>query len=139
MNLKKYDEKCIKIIDIFGYEYEGNAIYNNQEYTYHEFGRDEDSLQILNYLFFKETIKKIIVLENGFTNDYGYLEKEIVKYGIDEIENAIDYEDNDHICRIIRCIKDMRKSKKKEDLIVKVKDLLKNNSDEMVNKELKSL
>ena len=73
MNLKKYDEKCIKIIDIFGYEYEGNAIYNNQEYTYHEFGRDEDSLQILNYLFFKETIKKIIVLENGFTNDYGYL------------------------------------------------------------------
>ena len=33
----------------------------------------------INYVFFKDTIKKIIVLENGFTNPYGLLEEEIVQ------------------------------------------------------------
>ena len=48
MKLKKYDNKCVRILDIFGNEYEGNCVYNDREYNYHEFGRDEECLQILN-------------------------------------------------------------------------------------------
>ena len=78
MKLSKYDNKCIKILDKFGYEYEGNCSYCGKEYNYHEYGRNEESLQILNYMFYKDTIKKIIVLDNGFIDDYGLIEKEIV-------------------------------------------------------------
>jgi hypothetical protein len=46
MRLNKYDDKCIKIIDIFGNIYEGNCTYCCREYNLHEFGRDEECLQI---------------------------------------------------------------------------------------------
>jgi hypothetical protein len=137
MKLIKYDNKCIKIIDIFGCEYEGNCSYCNKEYNEHEYGRNEDSLQILNYMFYKDTIKKIIVLKNGFIDDYGTIEKEIVNDGVEDILDAFDYEDNDHICRIIRCIKDNNNFNKEE--LDRIKDYLKNNKDEKVIEELKKL
>ena len=138
MNLKKYDNKCVKILDIFGYEYEGNCVFNSIDYDEHEFGKKEESLQILNYLFFKNDIKKITILESGFVDNYGTLEKEIVKEGIDDIINAIEYEDNDHTCRIIRCIKESKLDNKGE-IIKRVKDYLKNSEDENIIKELNKL
>ncbi len=138
MKLKKYDYKCVRILDIFGNEYEGNCVYNDREYNYHEFGRDEECLQILNYLFFEDIIKKVTILENGFTDDYGLLEKEIISEDIDWIIDATDYEDNEHVCRIIRCLKASRKKNKKE-MLSKIKEHLKYNDDEEVLKELNSI
>ena len=89
----------------------------------------------INYLFFKDTIKKIIVLENGFTNPYGLLEEEIVQEGIDDILDVFDYEDDEHICRIIRCIKDSNVDNKDE-IISRMKGYLKNNKDLDVINEL---
>lgn len=139
MKLINYDNKCIKITDIFNQVYEGNAIYNNKEYTYHEFGRNEDCLQILNYLFYKDIIKKIEILDNGFIDDYGLIEKEIVSDGIDDIIDAFDYEDDEHTCRIIKCIKNEYNLEDRDDIIKKIKDYLKNNTNDKVIKELRNL
>ena len=135
MKLNKYDNKCVKILDYWNHEYEGNCSFNCREYDEHEFGRDEESLQILSYLFYKSNIKKITILENGFVDDYGLLEKEIVNEGIDDIIDAIEYEDNEHICRIIRCIKDSNVYNKDE-IISRMKGYLKNNKDLDVINEL---
>lgn len=138
MKLVKYDNKCVKILDKFGFEYEGNAVHNGIEYNEHEFGVKEEGLQILNFLFYKSIIKKITVLENGFVDDYGLIESEIVNDGIDYIIDAFDYEDDEHICRIIRCIKDKKDLENREEIIKKVKDYLKNNNDKNVKKELEN-
>ncbi len=138
MKLSKYDNKCVRILDYWNHEYEGNCIFNCREYNEHEIGRNEESLQILNYLFFKSDIKKITILENGFTDDYGLLEEEIVSEGLDDIIDAIEYEDDEHTCRIIKCIKDSNINNK-EEIINRIKDLLKNNKDEKIINELREL
>ena len=138
MKLSKLDNKKVKLVDIENIVFEGLATYDSREYNYHEYGRDEECLQILNYLFFEDIIKKVTILENGFTDDYGLLEKEIISEDIDWIIDATDYEDNDHICRIIRCLKASRK-KNKNEMLSKLKEHLKYNNDEEVLKELNSI
>ena len=49
--LKKYDNKKVRILCIDGNTYEGLCEYNSRDYDYHEFGRDEESLQLMVYLF----------------------------------------------------------------------------------------
>ena len=90
----------------------------------------------MNFLFYKSIIKKIEILENGFTDEYGIIEKEIVSDGIEDILDAFDYEDNDHICRLIRCVKDNNFDK---DNIKRIKDYLRYNDDKRVIEELKNL
>ncbi len=93
----------------------------------------------INYLFFKDTIKKIIVLENGFTNPHGLLEEEIVQEGIDDILDVFDYEDDEHICRIIRCVKDKKDLKNKKEILNKIKDYLQYNKNKEVISELNNI
>ncbi len=139
MNLRKYDDKCVKIIDIFGREYEGNCVFNNKGYNYHEFGKNQDSLQILYFMFYKDIIKKIIVLDKGFVDDYGLLEEEIILDGVDYVKDSFDYEDDEHICRLIKYIKDHKDIKNRDEMIEKVKEHLKYNDNEDVKTELKGL
>lgn len=136
IKLSKYDNKCVRIVDNFDYVFEGNAVYNSKEYNYHELGVNEDGLQILNFIFYKSIIKKIDILENGFTDKYGIIEKEIVSDGIEDVLDAFDYEDNDHICRLIRCVKDNNFDK---DNIKRIKDYLRYNDDKRVIEELKNI
>ena len=58
MNLQKYDNKLIQIIDNQNNKYEGICEYYNQEYSFHEYGKDEDCLEIFGFLFYKKDIKK---------------------------------------------------------------------------------
>jgi hypothetical protein len=106
MNLKKFDNKCVQITDTDNKIYEGNCYFNDKEYNEHEYGRNEDSLQILNIIFYKSDIKKIKLIENLSSTDYGNLEELIIDSGLDFIEDAFDSEDKVHIERLIRCIKD---------------------------------
>ena len=57
INLKKYDNKLVRIKCNDGKIYEGNCIYNSSDYTFHEFGRDEESLEIFHFLFYKDNIE----------------------------------------------------------------------------------
>ena len=83
MNLHDYDDRCVRIIDNNSDIFDGICSYNNAEYDEHEFGRNEESLQICNFLFYKSDIKEIQSLENNdgpygkFLAPYGKLEEMI--------------------------------------------------------------
>ena len=104
MNLKKYDNKYIRIIDTDDTEFEGLCSYNNKEFNDVEYGRNEDSLQILNIMFYKSFIKTIEVIDNFSNKEYGNLEKLVIESGIDFIEDALESEDQIHVDRLILCI-----------------------------------
>jgi len=104
MNLKKYDNKYIRIIDTDDTEFEGLCSYNNKEFNDVEYGRNEDSLQILNIMFYKSFIKTIELIDNFSNKEYGNLEKLIIESGIDFIEDALESEDQIHVDRLILCI-----------------------------------
>lgn len=65
MRLSKFDEKTVRITTDDGAQFDGEAIFNNAEYMLAEYGRDEDALQIDDFLFYKSDIKKVSLLEDG--------------------------------------------------------------------------
>ncbi len=105
MTLRKYDNKLIQIIDKQGEVYEGICDYSSKDYCFHEYGKNEECLEIFNFLFFKENIKEIKCIDK-FTEKYGTIEKLVVEDGIDSIDDAFESEMDDHIYRILLCIED---------------------------------
>ena len=59
--LTKYNNKCIRLVDDFGDIYEGVAHYNSRDYNFHEYGEDEESIQMSHTISFKSFIKKSCV------------------------------------------------------------------------------
>ena len=87
MKLREYDDKLVRIHCIDGKVYEGLCSYNSNDYNYHEYDRDEEGVQLLVFLFFKDDIKKIELISD-FSDKYGTLEIEIFNDGIDFIEDV---------------------------------------------------
>ncbi len=106
MNLKKYDNKCVRIIDTDDNIFEGNCIFNSKEYNEHEYGVDDESLQILDVLFYKSYIKSIELLKELKDNEYSMLEELIVNSDKDFIEDALEMCNDIEKARIMLCIKD---------------------------------
>ncbi len=112
MNLKKYDGKCVRIIDSSGDAFDGICRYNCAEYGEHEYGRAEESLQIENFLFFERHIKDIQSLDENtgpygrFLDPYGKLEILTVEDGIDSIEDVLFSEENEHVMRLLCCLEE---------------------------------
>ena len=73
MNLIKYDNKCIRLVDGLGNVYEGIARYDSRDYNFHEYGKDEESIQMSHTIFFKFVIKKIEIIDS-FSDKYGLCE-----------------------------------------------------------------
>lgn len=138
MKLNKFDNKKVKIECIDGNTYEGLCSYNSRDYNFHEFGRDEECLQVGVYLFFKNDIEKIKEI-NEYTSIYGKLEEEIIN-DIDLIEEILDSEDNEQIIRLLLCIKDnYEEINQKEDLKGLLNTLIKYNKDKEIIKLAKEL
>ena len=142
MNLKKYDRKHIQIIDNDGTVYEGIGNYNDCEYCYHEYGRNEECLDIFSFLFYKSDIKKIRSLENNnglygkFNEPYGVIEKIIVEEGMRSIEDALESEEDEHVYRLLLCIE---KNGVNDEIINLLKKLIKYNKDEKIIKKAKEM
>ena len=151
MNLKKYDGKCVKITDIVGDVFEGICYYNDKEYNMHEFNRNEESLQITYYMFYKSNIEKIESLENHkgpygkFEKSFSKLEEMIIEDGIDYINDVLFDDENEHIYRLIVYIDKYFDSNFDKDLnfsneiIKSLKKLLELNNDEKIQKETKRI
>ena len=138
MKLNKFDNKKVKIECIDGNIYEGLCSYNSRDYNFHEFGWDEECLQVGVYLFFKDEIKSIKEI-NEYTSIYGKLEEEIIN-DIDLIEEILDSEDNEQIIRLLLCIKDnYEEIKQKEDLKGLLNVLIKYNKDKEIIKLTKEI
>lgn len=100
MKLKCYDNKLVCINGI----YEGYASYNSKDYNFHEYGRDEDGLEIFGFLFFRSDINSISKIKD-FSKPYGKLE-ELVAMDNESISDALESEDEIHINRLINYLKD---------------------------------
>ena len=114
MKLSKYDNKIVKIECTNGEIIEGICCYNSDEYNEHEFGRNEEGIQIENFLFYKSDIKKIKALDS-FSGTYGLLEELIVKEGIDSTVDVLFSEDSEHVYRLLEYLYDYFKTHKKEE------------------------
>ena len=80
MTLKKYDNKCVRIIDTDDNIFEGNCIFNNKEYNEHEYGR----------------------------NEYSMLEELIINSDVDFIEDALEMCNEVEKDRLILCLSDKK-------------------------------
>jgi hypothetical protein len=110
MKLKQYDGQCVRIDCVDGNVYDGICSYNDKEYDEQEYGRPEECLVMVNFLFFKSDIVAIESLENHtgpygkFHDPFGKLEEMNVQDGLNSILDFLDCEDPEHILRMLRCL-----------------------------------
>jgi hypothetical protein len=136
MNIKKYDNKLIRLKDFLGDIYEGECTYSDKDCTEFMYGVAEESLKISCCLFYKSTIKEIEEIKE-YSNDYGYLE-EVITEDIDLIEEVFELEDNNEIYRVLLYIQD-KHIPITEELIKLLNNLIKYNEEERVVKLAKEL
>ena len=140
MNLIKYDNKCIRLVDGLGNVYEGIARYDSRDYNFHEYGKDEESIQMSHTIFFKSFIKKIEIIDS-FSDKYGLLEESLLESGMDMVDEVLTSEEDISITRLLFCIEDRINilSKNEKDELVKILDVFikyndnKTNVDEAIN------
>ena len=111
MKLKKYDGKRVRITTSAGEIFEGVCEYADREYNEVLYDRDEESLQMPYFTFFKKEIKKIEELPDsgvygGYSGKYGLLEEYAVRDGAVGIDEVLLSEQDEHIYRLLLCIED---------------------------------
>ena len=55
MDLKSFDNKCVRIVTTFGEIYEGTVSFEDREYAFHEYGHDQEALRLTPIVFIKTT------------------------------------------------------------------------------------
>ncbi len=139
MKLNKYDNKRVRIIldnnDIF----EGIVQYNSKDYNYHEYGKNMDGLQMICFLFYKNQIKDIEIIDN-YTSSYGKLEIETIEDGMDLIDEVLYSEEDEAIYRLLVCIEDnLVKIDYKEELFNLLKYIIKFYNNKKIINKIKSI
>ena len=59
MKLSNYDGKYVRVTDIHGEVFDGEARWFSAEYCFHEYGREEEALIIDSWLFYKSQIRSL--------------------------------------------------------------------------------
>ena len=112
MELKSFDDKCVRILTASGEVYEGIVSYCGREYVFHEYGCDQEALLLNPMLFYQDDIVSVISLEEvdgpfgHYSEKYGLLEKKCLEWGSDMIEEILTSEDDTQILRMLACMKD---------------------------------
>ena len=112
MNLKRFDDKCVRITTTSGEVYEGVVSYCGKEYVFHEYGRSREALKLTPIIFYKDDISRIISLEDvdgpfgHFSGEYGLLEIKCLEWGTDLIEEVLCLDDDTRILRMLTCMSD---------------------------------
>ena len=112
MDLKSFDNKCVRLLTASGEEYEGTVSYCGREYVFHEYGCDQEALVLSPMLFYKDDIVSVTSLEEvegpfgHYSEKYGLLEKKCLEWGSDLIEEVLESEDDTRILRMLACMKD---------------------------------
>lgn len=115
MNLIKYDNRFIRLVDGLGNIYEGVARYDSRDYNLHEYGKEEESIQMSHTIFFKSFIKKIEIIDS-FSDKYGLLEESIIDLGMDMVDEVLTSEEDVSINRLLLCLEDKIKTLSKNDI-----------------------
>lgn len=112
MELKGFDNKCVRIITASAEAYEGTVSYCGEEYVFHEYGRNQEALLLTPILFYPEDISSITSLEavdgpfGHYSAEYGLLETKCLEWGTDLIEEVFESEDDIQILRMLACMND---------------------------------
>ena len=112
MDLKRFDNQCVRLTTASGEVYEGVVSYCCKDYVFHEYGQDQEALLLVPVLFYKNDIADIVSLEDAkgpfghFSEKYGLLEKNCLEWGTDMIEEVFDTEDDIQILRMLACMND---------------------------------
>lgn len=112
MDLKRFDNQCVRITTTTGEVFEGVVSYCNREYVFHEYGYDQEALHLVPVLLCKDDIAGVESLENvngpygHFSEKYGFLEKKCLEWGTDMIEEVFDSEDDIQQLRMLACLND---------------------------------
>lgn len=112
MDLKSFDDKCVRITAVSGEVFEGVVSYFDPEYVLHEYGENREALLLTPILFYRDDISSIASLEDvdgpfgHFSEPYGLLEKKCLEWGTDLIEEVLESEDDVQILRMLACMKD---------------------------------
>ena len=109
MDLTKYDDRPVRITYKDGELFEGICQYNNAEYCELELGRAEESLEIINFLFYKSDIKKVEIIEM-FSAPYGKIEEYYLDEGIDCMDDVWYCDNDEHTVRMLNCIEEKIKA-----------------------------
>lgn len=112
MDLKNFDDKCVRILTASGETYEGIVSYCGHEYVFHEYGCNQEALVLTPMLFYQDDIVSVISLEEvdgpfgHYSEKYGLLEEKCLEWGSDLIEEVLASEDDTQILRMLACMKD---------------------------------
>ena len=64
-SLSRFDGKIVRVTMKDGLVFQGRCTYNSAEYTMHEFGVEEESLEIDDYLIYKKDIRNVKLLHRS--------------------------------------------------------------------------
>lgn len=112
MNLKRFDDKCVRLTTTSGEVYEGVVSYCSEEFAAHEYGRSQEALLLTPILFYQDEIASIVSLEhvNGpyghFSQPYGLLERQCLAWGTDLMEEVFESDDETQILRLLKCMEE---------------------------------
>ena len=107
LDLSDYDGKCVRIVSIDGEVFEGYCEHFSEAYSEHEFGREEDGLQMVDFLFYRNDIKSIRSLEDQegpyglFSGPWSSLEVLNAEDGADLVDEVLLCEDDVHVLRML--------------------------------------
>lgn len=114
MDILQYDNKHVRVTINNGSIYEGIVTHNSASYDEHEFGRDEEGLQMPALLICADDILSVESLEERedgpwgkFTEPFGRLEEESLFDPDGDPVLAceiLDCEESEHVIRMLRCI-----------------------------------
>ncbi len=62
MKLSAYEDKLVRLTDFQGQVFDGEAIWDSEEYCFHEYGVEEEALRIDNWLFYRSQIRRVELL-----------------------------------------------------------------------------
>ncbi len=62
MKLSDYDGKLVRLTDDNGQVFDGETVWDSEEYCFHEYGVEEEALRIDNWLFYKSQIRHVELL-----------------------------------------------------------------------------
>ena len=103
MNLRSLENKLVKLTDSHNNVFEGIATYNDANYNKSEFGREEESIQILYYNFYKNHIYQIEEIKE-YSAPYGFLEEMILQDGMSFIEDLFEDQEEEVLLRLLNCM-----------------------------------
>ena len=139
MNLKKYDNKKVRFIDAENNIIEGICEYYTKEMTETIYGINSECLKITCFLFRKNEIKDITII-NEFSTPYGRLEEMAVEDGIDLVDEILYSEEDEHVYRLLLCLEDKLDSiNYQKELIKELIPFAKYNENKKIAKELKKI